>query len=95
MFQTFWTLSGNPHLLKSAPVQKLATSTNVEPPVALYALVLGLEGTTVLDGTTNETHMKDDLQGIEVVNDFARSEEGRPVWSELLGQFKKLIGEKA
>ncbi|KAI2610972.1 Aldo/keto reductase [Hypoxylon fragiforme] len=95
VFQTFWTLSGNPHLLKSAPVQKLATSTNVEPPVALYALVLGLEGTTVLDGTTNETHMKDDLQGIEVVNDFARSEEGRPVWSELLGQFKKLIGEKA
>ncbi|KAI0011715.1 Aldo/keto reductase [Xylariaceae sp. FL0662B] len=94
MFQTFWTLSGNPHLLRSAPVQKLSNDVGVDLPVALYSLVLGLEGIAVLDGTTNETHMKDDLEGIEIMSNFARSEKGRPVWLECLGAFKKLIGEK-
>ncbi|KAI0843427.1 Aldo/keto reductase [Hypoxylon sp. FL0890] len=93
-FQTFWTLTGNPHLLKSAPVQKLAASANIEPPVALYALVLGLGGTTVLDGTTNVVHMKADLEGIELVNEYAKSDQGQSVWSECLGGFKRLIGEK-
>ncbi|KAI5862341.1 Aldo/keto reductase [Durotheca rogersii] len=93
-FQTFWTLSGNPQLLRSAPVRKLANSANVEPPVALYALVLGLGGTAVLDGTTSETHMRDDLRGIEIVKDHAESEEGRPIWSECLGGFRQLIGEE-
>ncbi|KAI1373729.1 Aldo/keto reductase [Hypoxylon crocopeplum] len=94
VFQAFWTLTGNPDLLRSTPVQKLATSANIEQPAALYALVLGLEGTVVLDGTTNETHMKDDLNGIEIVNDYAQGEQGQTIWSECLGEFKKLIGEK-
>lgn len=93
-FQTFWTLSGNPKLLRSPPVQKLATNINIEQPVALYALVLGLGGTSVLDGTTNETHMKDDLKGIEIVNDYAQSDQGQSVWSQCLREFKQLIGEK-
>ncbi|XXG97058.1 hypothetical protein Hte_003352 [Hypoxylon texense] len=92
-FQTFWTLSGNPQLLRSEPVQKLAAHANVEPPVALYSLVLGLQGTAILDGTTNETHMKDDLAGIEIVEDYAQSGEGQSTWSACLGGFKKLIGE--
>ncbi|KAI1418140.1 Aldo/keto reductase [Hypoxylon sp. FL1857] len=93
VFQTFWTLTGNPDLLKSTPVQKLAASANIEPPVALYALVLGLGGTTVLNGTTNEAHMKGDLEGIDVVTEYAQSEHGRSGWSECLGEFKKIIGE--
>ncbi|KAI1766600.1 Aldo/keto reductase [Hypoxylon sp. FL1150] len=92
-FQTFWTLSGNPQLLRSEPVQKLAAHTSVEPPVALYSLVLGLGGTSILDGTTNEVHMKDDLKGIEIVNDYAQSGEGQSTWSACLGGFKQLIGE--
>ncbi|KAI1135890.1 Aldo/keto reductase [Hypoxylon sp. FL0543] len=93
-FQTFWTLSGNPRLLKSTPVQKLAASTNIDLPVALYALVLGLGGTTVLDGTTSEAHMKADLEGIELVTEYAQSEQGQSIWSECLEDFKNLIGEK-
>ncbi|OTA96718.1 hypothetical protein M434DRAFT_392656 [Hypoxylon sp. CO27-5] len=94
IFQTFWTLTGNPYLLKSEPVQKLATSANIELPVALYALVLGLGGTAILDGTTNEAHMKGDLEGIEIVEEYAQSEHGQSVWLECLGSFKKLIKEK-
>ncbi|KAI0181365.1 Aldo/keto reductase [Hypoxylon sp. FL1284] len=92
-FQTFWTLSGNPQLLKSEPVRKLAAQTNVEAPIALYALVLGLQGTAVLDGTTDETHMRDDLKGIETVNEYAQSGQGQADWSAMLQGFKKLIGE--
>ncbi|KAI4862915.1 Aldo/keto reductase [Hypoxylon rubiginosum] len=92
-FQAFWTLSANPQLLRSEPVQELAAHAIVEPPIALYALVLGLEGTSILDGTTNETHMKDDLKGIEIVNDYAQSGEGQSTWSACLRGFKELIGE--
>ncbi|KAI2631927.1 Aldo/keto reductase [Hypoxylon sp. NC1633] len=94
MFQTFWTLTGNRELELSTAVRKLADSTNVEPPVALYALVLGLGGTAVLDGTSNVTHMGDNLNGIETIEGYAQSEEGKAVWSECLEEFKKLIGEK-
>ncbi|KAI0391043.1 putative aldo-keto reductase [Xylariaceae sp. FL0594] len=92
-FQTFWTLSGNPKLLRSETVQELAKSAGVTPPVALYALVLGLEGTTVLDGTTNESHMAEDLKVTEIVDGFAQSEEGKDVWRACLDGFKRRIGD--
>ncbi|KAI0542150.1 NADP-dependent oxidoreductase domain-containing protein [Xylaria digitata] len=92
-FQTFWTLSGNPELLRSAPVQKLAESATISAPVALYALVLGLEGTTILDGTKSEAHMAEDLKVTEIVDGFAQSEGGRASWVACLDGFKALIGE--
>ncbi|KAI1431845.1 putative aldo-keto reductase [Xylaria sp. CBS 124048] len=92
-FQTFWTLSGNPQLLRSEPVRQLAQSAGISAPVALYALVLGLEGTTILDGTTSEEHMAEDLKVTEVVNGFAQSEAGQATWTGCLGKFKALIGE--
>ncbi|TGJ85460.1 hypothetical protein E0Z10_g3315 [Xylaria hypoxylon] len=92
-FQTFWTLSGNPELLRSAPVQKLAESATISAPVALYALVLGLEGTTILDGTKSEAHMAEDIKVTEIVDGFAQSEDGRASWVACLDGFKALIGE--
>ncbi|KAI8960612.1 Aldo/keto reductase [Daldinia sp. FL1419] len=94
-FQAFWALSGNRQLLMSTNVFDLATKAKVEIPVALYALILGLEGTAILDGTTKEAHMKDDLTGIDTVSKYARSEEGQPIWSMCLRNFKEQIGEKS
>lgn len=91
-FQAFWTLTGNPQLLLSDPVQKLADYAGVERPVALYSLVLALGGTSILDGTTNESHMVDDLKGIEIVNDYAQSADGQNFWPALLAVFKQWIG---
>lgn len=34
-FQTFWTLSGNPELMRSAPVQELVKATGISTPVAV------------------------------------------------------------
>ncbi|KAI0860323.1 putative aldo-keto reductase [Xylaria cubensis] len=92
-FQTFWTLSGNPELLRSAPVRELAETAAISSPVAMYALVLGLEGTTILDGTKSEEHMAEDLKVTEIVDGFAQSENGRATWVTCLDEFKALIGE--
>lgn len=92
VFQSFWTLSGNPQLLKARPVLDLAVAAGVEPEVALYALVLGLEGTSILDGTTSLEHMRADLDGIEKVGRWAETE-GKDSWGKALGDFKVMIGE--
>lgn len=92
VFQTFWTLTGNPRLVRHEAVAELAQAAGVEKEVAYYALVLGLEGTTILDGTSSEAHMKADLEGVEKVGRWAEGE-GKEAWTEALGKFKELIGE--
>ncbi|CAJ2511560.1 Uu.00g071850.m01.CDS01 [Anthostomella pinea] len=92
-FQAFWILTGNPELLASKPVLELAEGAAIGAPIALYALVLGLQGTAILSGTTDWKHMNDDLKVTEVVDVFSRSESGRKTWSDCLSEFKKMIGE--
>ncbi|KAI1633942.1 NADP-dependent oxidoreductase domain-containing protein [Biscogniauxia mediterranea] len=94
MFQSFWTLTGNPELVRSPPVLKLAESARIDAARALYALVLGLEGTTILDGTRSEAHMKGDLEVPGLVENFSQSADGQNIWSECLADFKTLIGER-
>ncbi|KAH0494429.1 hypothetical protein TgHK011_001048 [Trichoderma gracile] len=92
VFQSFWTISANRHLLQSSPVREVAQKAGVGAVAAFYSMVLGLEGTTILDGTTSEAHMKDDLEGIEVVGAWAEGE-GASDWDSALKGFKQLIGE--
>ncbi|RYO72046.1 hypothetical protein AA0113_g1782 [Alternaria arborescens] len=72
MYQSFWTLTGNPVLLKSKPVAALAEATNVGLPIALYALVMD-QGIVVLNGSTSTEHMRADLEGIQKVREWAES----------------------
>lgn len=90
VFQSFWTLSANPALVRSEPVQDVATGAGVDSAPAYYALVLGLEGVTVLDGTTNEQHMQHDLEGIERIGAWAEGE-GKDVWGKALTAFETLL----
>jgi diketogulonate reductase-like aldo/keto reductase len=98
VFQSFWTFTGNPGLMNSDIVSGLARvieKSGVKEEadvVALYALVLGLDGVTVLDGTTNKVRMKADLQGLEAVGLWAEGD-GKETWGKYLAGFKKLIGE--
>ncbi|KAF1829092.1 aldo-keto reductase-like protein [Decorospora gaudefroyi] len=71
-YQSFWTLTGNPTLLKSGPVTALAQAANVDFPVALYALVMDL-GVVVLNGSTSRHHLRTDLEGIQSVREWAKS----------------------
>lgn len=92
VFQSFWTVTANRHLLQCSPVRAVAQKAGVGAVAAYYSMVLGLEGTTILDGTTNQEHMKGDLEGIEAVGVWAEGE-GASDWASALSSFKKLIGE--
>ncbi|KAH7155257.1 NADP-dependent oxidoreductase domain-containing protein [Dactylonectria estremocensis] len=92
VFQSFWTFSANPRLAQARPVGEVAEKSGVAPVAAYYALVLGLEGITILDGTTKVAHMKDDLEGIDAVGAWAGGD-GAADWASALADFKELIGE--
>lgn len=89
VYQSFWTLSANPRLLRHSSVELLAKATMVEKPVALYCLVLGLDGTVILNGTQN--HMKSDLEGLEKVRHWAL--ENKYDWENTLKHFKDVTGD--
>jgi diketogulonate reductase-like aldo/keto reductase len=92
VFQSFWTITANKPLAQSPPVAKVAQGAVVGIVPAYYALVLGLDGTTILDGTTKEVHMRDDLEGIEKIGAWADGD-GASEWAAALAQFKQLIRE--
>lgn len=91
IYQSFWTLTANPELARSNPVQQLASQANISPAAALYSLVLGLGQTTVLNGTTNKEHMVTDLAAPKQVGRLA--EEQPAWWSQILTEFQQLVGD--
>lgn len=93
VFQPFWTLSANRNLVESEPVGRVAKEVGVSREVATYGLLLGFEHFAVLDGTTSEEHMREDLEGIEKIGEWVDGE-GKHVWVECLRAFKGLMGCK-
>ena len=59
-YQSFWTLSANPCLLRSPAVVRVAAERRGTPEQALFALVMSL-GVTPLTGTCSPKHMAEDL----------------------------------
>lgn len=91
VYQSFWTLTANPRLMKSHAVQQTAQTVGVGPANALYVLVMGLDNTVVLNGTTNQKHMKGDWDAVRKVRQFAK-DNGRD-WENMVNAFKRTIGE--
>lgn len=90
VFQSFWTLTANPGLLRSEPVVVLAEKAGVSVEVALYGLVLGLgERMCVLDGTTNSGRMEADVKGVKLVEEWAKKEP--EAWEALENTFKGFV----
>ncbi|KAF1998480.1 aldo-keto reductase-like protein [Amniculicola lignicola CBS 123094] len=87
-YQSFWTLTGNPKLLKSQSVTNLARSVNVSQEIALYALVISLE-IVPLNGTTSSEHMRTDLVGIQKIEEWKAKNELQ--WESECAAFAKLI----
>ena len=89
-YQAFWTLTANPELLGSEVVKGVAGKVGVSEAVALYALVLGLgQRMSVLDGTTREERMREDLERVEKVGAWAERE--GEAWEEARKGFGELI----
>ncbi len=59
-YQSFWSLTANPHLLGSEAVLRAAMKRSLEPVQIFYAYLMA-KGIVPLDGTTSLEHMKDDL----------------------------------
>lgn len=92
MYQAFWTLTANPGLLASKPVARLVEALGVSREVGLYCFVLGLENVVVLNGTSSEERMKEDLEGVDGVREWIEKG-GGDRWEEWMREFKALIGE--
>lgn len=89
-YQSFWTLTGNPRLLRSQLIREVADVVGVEVEVALYALVRGLPGDVViLNGTTS--HMESDLEGMEIVSKWCANPTNEASWLRFCGAFQKLL----
>ncbi|KAJ9661059.1 hypothetical protein H2198_002218 [Neophaeococcomyces mojaviensis] len=91
VYQSFWTLTANPRLLKGGVVREVAEKLQIGPADALYVLVLGLGNTVVLNGTKDQGHMREDWEAVRKVKAFAGKDETR--WQALVAAFKKAIGE--
>jgi diketogulonate reductase-like aldo/keto reductase len=59
-YQSFWTLSANPHLLQNDLLLKLSKKYSVSSAVVLYRC-LNEVGVTPICGTKSSEHMKEDL----------------------------------
>lgn len=92
VYQSFWTLTANPNLLKSKLVSGFAEERGWTREQALYALVLSLGrgwekggGVAVMNGTTNEERMEGDLR---VLDEMGNTPDG------IVTEFIKLLGEQ-
>jgi diketogulonate reductase-like aldo/keto reductase len=59
-YQSFWTLSGSPRLLAHPALLAVVADAGCTAPQGLLRFAQ-LEGITPLSGTTNETHMEEDV----------------------------------
>lgn len=89
IYQSFWTLTGNPRLLQSSAVATIAEQVGVSKPVALYGLVLGLGNTSVLCGTTAAQRMREDLVGVKMIREWV--EASPEAWREEQEAFRESI----
>lgn len=79
LYQSFWTLTANPHILASSLIESLTTTYQKTPPQIFFRF-LNQSEIVPLTGTTSEQHMKEDL----AIFEFELS-------SEEIGQIKQLL----
>lgn len=64
-YQSFWSLTANPHLVGSETVVRAAMKRSLEPVQIFYAYLMA-KNIIPLDGTTSLEHMKDDLEVFDI-----------------------------
>jgi diketogulonate reductase-like aldo/keto reductase len=65
IYQSFWTLTANPHILDSRTVRTLARQYD-KTEAQIFFGYLGLIGIVPLTGTCSEQHMKEDLASFDI-----------------------------
>lgn len=80
VYQSFWTLTANPHILRSRFVQELARQHQRTAEQIFFRFLTQI-GIVPLTGTTSDQHMQDDLS----IFDFKIEAESLPGFEALLG----------
>lgn len=65
VYQSFWTLTANPHILGSRTVMHLAMKYRKSEAQIFFAYLIS-QGITPLTGTTSVEHMLDDLEAEQI-----------------------------
>jgi len=68
-YQSFWSLTANPHILGSDTMIKLAIKYRKSEAQILFSYLMS-QGITPLSGTTSIDHMIDDLEAEEITLEF-------------------------
>jgi len=68
IYQSFWTLTANPHILQSTELIELSKKYNKNV-IQLFFAYLNKIGIIPLTGTTNIEHMQSDLESFDIVLD--------------------------
>ena len=66
IYQSFWTLTANPHILQSEEILELSQKYNRNV-VQLFFAYLHQIGVTPLTGTTDIEHMQSDLKSFDII----------------------------
>eukprot|EP01066_Platyproteum_vivax_P008071 Platyproteum_vivax@DN3318_c0_g1_i1.p1 len=69
VYESFWTLTANPHILNSRPLTDCARKLDLSYSQCMYRFMMGL-GCLPLTGTTNELHMEEALEILQVEMDY-------------------------
>lgn len=93
IYQAFWTISANPKLLFSDPVSLIARSVAIAIETAHYGLILGIGNIAVLNGTTAESRMASDREGLAKLEQWKIEKDNGATWRTALEAFGRLIGE--
>lgn len=64
-YESFWSLTANPHILNSLPLLQLARKYSKSIAQIFYRF-LTQQGITPLDGTTSLEHMQEDLESFDI-----------------------------
>lgn len=65
VYQSFWTLTASPHILRTSTVSDMAASRNITAEQLFFRFVMDL-GIAPLTGTSSEAHMKQDLAVLDI-----------------------------
>jgi diketogulonate reductase-like aldo/keto reductase len=87
-YQSFWTLTGNPELLRSGFVKGLAEDAGVSAEVALYSLVQGL-GIMPINGTTS--HIETDVAELSKLEHWRAEGYNAETWEKCVGTLDAML----
>ena len=90
IYQSFWTLSANPAILRSAEVGAVQHDLMLNSVhEAMYCLVLSLENLVILNGTKNEKHMVGDLGALQKAREYTSKDPDS--WKNHVDRFRALM----